>query len=390
MANCDVQIKDTKTYHVAFTQNGAHGNAIVLGSNQMAYCYTSNATYYPIGNIYPFTIQVTCDLKLEYDDRNHLIATVTNVRSNLSGVTSAYGRAFQAKLFGSISGYPVAAWRSFAMAVSLSPNFPGEWDGAWRKCLGQWYSAGANCVGNCGSFGVVPGGTLYTFNQDLNSGVFGAHYSRANGQTSNRLDPGPFVWDLGVVTGRGQQAYIFIQGMEGVTNNDISRNCDAQRFRQTGRSSALGFEVPFIVLCPPEIEDIEQTDDVCESNVDVCFNFKPSELGGLAGANIVVEVKYEGQSWSDAMSQTGWAVANQPTKVCLNNLIPERKIEWRAKYTVNDVWEASSEYTYGAETTLFVPSVKMVVPDITNVECTHIKQGKYIEHYKKETNYYGD
>lgn len=389
MANCDVQIKDTKTYRVSFLQNGNNGNAIILGTNQLAYCWDYNGVWHPIGNIYPFSIQVTCDLKLEYNSQNHLIATITNVKSNLSGTQSRYGSAFQAKMFGSISGPPVAAWRSFAIAVSLNRSFPSEGDGVWRKCLGQWWSAGANCSGNCSGFGVIPGGTIYTLNENLDNGNYGAHYAKNNNQTSNRFDAGPYTWDLGQVTAaqKGAQAYVYIQGMEGVTNSASGANCSSQHFRQTGRSSALGFEIPFIVLCPPELDHLDQTDDVCDSNVDACATFKASELGGLDGANLVIEYKYKGQDWKSAMSTTVWAAANEEAVICMDDLIPERDVEWRAKYTVTGTWEAESEYKYGSFKTLFVPSVKMPVPDISDEECTAIKQGKYIEHFTEE--YYG-
>lgn len=84
----------------------------------------------------------------------------------------------------------------------------------------------------------------------------------------------------------------------------------------------------------------------------------------------------------------GDAIKDQNAFVYLDCLIPSKKVQWRARYTVSGQWEASSEFSYGEFETLFVPPTDMIVPDIKESECAALNQGKEIPHFDKEIGYY--
>lgn len=381
--DCDVATTSEKTYRVKFAQNGSSGNGLIAGSWQRTYCYSSSTTVsYQFA---PYVVNIEGDLSMRYNSEGELIVTLSNVFSTLTGTDQFYDnpRTFTAPLYGSIGGPAVAAWRSFAIAASLSPTRPADNSDRWVKCLGGWYAAGANCGVTCTRdiYGNPPGGTRYVWG----SKAIGTRYSKVNGQTPGRMDTGPFQWNLGKVAATaGTQLYLFTDVLQAVTNSENGANCGSQRFLGTGRMAVLGFELPFLNLCPPDLDTIVQQAAVCEGYAYADFTFLASELGGLDGANIVIEYKYQNQSWNDAVEVNTWATKGEPTNIRINNLIPQRMVDWRAKYSVAGNWQAESRTISGSFATKFIPSPQMIATDINEEECTKLGQGRLLSEYTFE------
>lgn len=382
MAECNVLIPVNEEQDLLMIDN----NAPLLGTHQYGVCW-NGGTPYVNGQFYPFRFNIVGKITSSIDASGNVIVTIKNLRIVPSGTGDSYfsSRRYAAPWYGSISS-AVPAYRAIALAVVTSQSVPGEGDASWHKCLGGWYAAGVSCGSGCGTdrYGNAPGGTWGYWNDREATGTA---WDQSQYQSFARNVPDQ-VWNLGQIAptnGNTATIWVIAHAQQGV---GYGLGCNIG-FAGNSYVAGLSFQIPVLQLCPPEFDYEEQVDDVCNNCDDLKLCFSPSELGGQASVNLVVDYKYKGQSWDQAMTRATTAYKDEETCITLPCLIGDRDVVWRARYELTSGYTAHSEWTDGSSHTLFIPSVGMIVPNITEEECTKITQGKYIEHFDHEVSYYG-
>lgn len=358
--------------------------AVKTGTQQTFVCVADGQTKY---TVYDYRYDITGDVKLSYNDANHLIVTLENgfISPAGSGVWPS-SAAFAAPWYGSLSG-PLPCWRSIAIAASFNPDMPS--DGEWKKCQGGWYSAGTNCNTTCtkDKYGNPPGGTwMYWSDTQAGTAWEKTQYQRGG----RRLET--LTWDMGEVRstdGQDLQVYIFARGERSCTW-DLPA-CGSMPWTPS-TIPRVAVTAPVCPLDPPVLESIAQKQRVCENCVDAYLTFAASELGGRDRVLIVVDYKYGDEPWDVSLhSSVEMTVnANQPVTVLLPCLIPERKVCWRAQYLTTEGETMKSEYSSDCFMTEFIPPVWMEVPPLSKQECTLLTQGKPVDVFDHLTNYWGD
>lgn len=380
--DCDILVGTSKTQRLEMID----GKAPLLGTHKYGVCW-NGGTAYKSGTFYPYRCNILADVVTDTDTNGNVIVTLKNIKLVPSGTNDKYysTKKYPCPWYGSISSN-IPAYRAIAIAVTTTQTVPSNNDSRWHKCLGGWYTAGVTCGTACveDKWGNRPGGTWgYWNDRDGN----GTAFSKAQYQSFARRVPDQ-TWNLGQVAptnGDTAKIYIIAHWQMGVGNN---LNCN---IGMAGNSYVAGmsFDIPVLNLCPPEFDRVEQSDNVCNNCIDVDLCFKASELGGQSSVDLYVEYKYEGQKWDLAEGVTVTAEQNKEVCVKLDCLIPGRKVEWRAQYVLPTGYNAKSDFIDGSFNTLFIPSVGMIVPDISDEECQKISDGLYIEHFKEEVGYYG-
>lgn len=389
MASVDCAVASAQPQTVDFAM--VNDKSPLIGKFHYGVCWDGGVPQRS-GKFWPYRFNITGKITTQYNASGDLIATLTNIRMVPSGPDTNYytTKPYTAPWYGS-SSTNVAAWRAIALALVVTPDanppqVPASSDPVWHKCLGGWYAAGVTCGTSCSedAWGNRPGGTNYIWN-DVNGN--GTAWSRQQGQSGARSVPDQ-TWNLGKVRpGNGAQPRVWIIAypQQAVTNNDPQCNLP---FLATAFVSGISIDVQMLSICPPELQTVIQKTRVCDNCVDVTMQFEGNELGGLNEANLEVSYKYAGQSWDEAVTVQTWAYKDQITTIYLGCLIDSRDVEWRAKYTVGGQYDAESEYNYGTFTTLFIPPADMIVPDISEEECTTLTQGKELPEFDHLTNYW--
>lgn len=138
-------------------------------------------------------------------------------------------------------------------------------------------------------------------------------------------------------------------------------------------------------LPTPTIANETQADQICTSSVTVTHAFSPILVNG---SRLRVWWRYAGEEWSDTRRAEVDVTRNVATTVEVPNLISDTMVYWRAQYIpYGDNGLHSSDVFEWSSKTRWIPSVDMTVPDITIVDCTAIKSGKYLEPFTKPTCY---
>lgn len=382
MAECNVLISNTEEQDLLMIDS----RAPLLGTHNYGVCWDGQ-NWYQSGEYFPFRANITGKVSTSIDAEGNVIVTIRNIRMTPSGTSDSYfsTRRYAVPWYGStVSNVP--AYRSIALAVVTDRNIPSEGDARWHKCLGGWYAAGVSCGTACVTdrWGNKPGGTWGYWNDRE---AVGTPYDTSQYQSFARNVPDQ-TWNLGKIAptdGNTATIWIVAHWQQGVGYN---LGC-AQAFAGNSYVAGISLNVPVLQLCPPEFDHEEQIDDVCNKCVNVNLCFSPSELGGQDAVRLVVDYKYKGQSWNNAMTNSTTAYKDEETCITLPCLIGDKDIEWRARYELMSGYTAHSEWTDGESHTLFIPSVGMVVPDINEEECTTLTQGKCVEHFQEEVGYYG-
>lgn len=381
--DCDVLIGSNETYPLRMINE----KAPLLGTHQYGVCW-DGGNVYRSGEFYPFRANIVGTVTSDVNSDGEVIVTIKDLRIIPSGTSDRYGstRAYAAPWYGSISN-ATPAYRAIALTVTTSQRVPSDNDSSWHKCLGGWYAAGVSCGSACVTdrYGNKPGGTRGLW-ADWYGGSAPA-FSTSDGQTFSRNVPDQ-SWNLGHVAptdGNTAKIWVIAHWQQGI---GYGLNCN---IGMAGKSyvAGLSFDIPVLKLCPPEFDHEEQKENVCENCDDVTLYFKASEQGGQPTVNLIVDYKYEGQDWSIAESVSTTATQNEETSITLPCVTPERKLIWRARYELTSGYTAHSDWVDGSTTTIFVPSIGMVVPDITEDECVKMGQGREIEHFTHERGYYG-
>ena len=380
--NCNVLIPVDEEKDLYMIDN----NAPLLGTHQYGVCWNGGHPYVN-GRFYPFRANIIGKVKSSIDANGNVIITIKNLRIVPSGTSTAYWSTnkFAAPWYGSIGG-PTPAYRAISLAVVTGQFVPDESSASWHKCLGGWYTAGVNCNAPCGTdrWGNAPGGTWGYWNDRDGAG---SAFEQTQYQSFSRNVPDQ-TWNLGQIAptnGNTAQIWVIAHWQQGV---GYGLNCNIP-FAGNSYVAGMSFDVPVLQLCPPVHESTTQEEDVCNNCVDAEVCFEPSDLGGQPQVNLVVDYKYDGQGWDQAMTITTVAYKDQRTCVTLKCLKPSSKVCWRARYELMSGYTAHSEWETGCFNTLFVPSIGMIVPDIDIVECTRLAQGKCLDHFTTEVGYYG-
>lgn len=360
--------------------------AVRMGTSQTFVCVADGSTKY---TVYSYKFNITGDITMEYNSSGELVVTLKNgfIQPAGDGVWP-HQKPFQAPWYGNLSG-PLPCWRSIAMAVTtVNTNDPNAIPaGAWHKCLGGWYSAGTNCDTTCtkDQYGNPPGGT-WMYWSDTQAGTA---WEKTQHQRGGRNIPTQ-TWNLGQVQsmgGRDLQLYAYARMEQACTWN--FPGCQNMPFVNSSVPK-IPITAPVCPLDPPVYAGNYQKQRVCDNCVDVYLQFAASELGGRDNATIEVDYKYQGESWSEALSTSKTVHADTPIEVLLSCTIPNRMLCWRARFVTGDGETAKSEYSEGCFMTEFIPPIWMEVPPVSTQECVLITQGKPVDKFDHLTNYWGD
>lgn len=286
------------------------------------------------------------------------MATITNLKSTLTGSDGDIGRVFQARLYTGPIGY----WMNAVAYLGTPPGMPAEGDGGWRKCLGGWWSAYQNCAyEGCG-------GTIYNWNKW--DGVDAKFVQ--NGNTPGRLD-GPIEWDLGEIE-PNESLGIFIYA------RPVRGTCDGQRMDGKAATFSVAFPVPMPKLCPPDINRIEMWRDICEEIVGADVIVDIPALGGKDSATLIVEYVPTGGGGGTISQEV---TPNSTATVHIPKLSPNMRYCFRARLTASKVESEWSEQV--CEQTLFFPRADWVVPELSDEECEAMVEGDCIPEFEKDT-----
>lgn len=142
---------------------------------------------------------------------------------------------------------------------------------------------------------------------------------------------------------------------------------------------------------PPELIEIVQTPDICNSVVDAEFTFGAPILNG---GHLVLQWHYEGEDWSDRYTVTAPSDRDNDVTIIAHNLVPSScdntTVYWRARFVPDVDYLNASEWTYGEFDTLFIPPVWMNVPDISEDECATVSNGEELAQYKSVVYFRGE
>lgn len=407
MADCGGVAASSNTHHVVFrtatdgTRNGiplAGGNGgllcvtpgtvgwqtksasgSILGINWRVQwrerTYTpGSSTTLPLG---PIDICCEMDLEITYrtiNGQNHAIAICRNLLSTLSNSTNVYGKC-SGQYYGTYMGRPFA----YAIGAALVPN-PDR--AVWQHCLGGWKNDPTQtCYGEC-SYQKM-GGTWYNYGCLRTAAPF------SSSPDPGRLNPGPYEFDLGPVNpGDNVDVYIFGRA-EWSTNR--SNPCAAMTWVGNAATQAVGYDLPPLNVCPPDIVGEEHGRNVCDNCATVSLEVDANDLLMTGQALLVVDYVYDATlknvDWSKAETTQFTIYQDKRDWFTIPCLIPSAHYAYRAKIVLNTSYTAESEYTYGEFDTLYIPKPNMSVPPITEAECSDIDRGGLIPPFEEDTAY---
>lgn len=324
-----------------------------------------------VWHLYPFHIEARGQVEFTYNSAGELILTIRNFSSTLTGSAGDIGRAFQAPLY-------MCGDFSLALAASTSNSVPGA---GWNTCIGGWWSAcitgGASCTVD--AYGNPCGGTMYWWNRWDAYGTPFEHH----GNTPTRHNDG-ISFNVGKVT-TGQPIFVWARAARGGCGGYFS-GADG------GAVQCLVYTAPPISICPPTLNSIEMTRDICESTVDAILNIHIPELGvpGVS-LNILYEACTSESQWSDSFAGTV-SVPNVPEnsdiKVDLAqygvNLVPNT-VYYFKMYLTNGQVESDSVMVCDNRT-LFIPPTSCVVPEFTEEECEILITGDCLDEFESDAD----
>lgn len=316
-----------------------------------------------------FNVEARGTMRVWWREDGHLMVTVSNLYSTLTGSDGDTGRAFWAPLYSGPIGWALNP----VVSVGVPNGVPADNNPNWRFCLGGWWSAyqldcGTLCPDANGNPG---GGTPYLWN---NWNGTDAKFVQ-NGRTPGRTD-GPIEWDLGEVEpNENLGVFLYARGVRGY--------CGSQRFDPNmGARQAIAFAVPLPKLCPPELTGVEMQRDICEEKVWADVKLDIPALGGNTEANLTIEYS-PNENFANSTSVTQTVSASTSVVVPVGPLVPNVRYCFRAKLSTNRVSSEWSETL--CEVALFMPRSDWVVPLLSPEECEAMTEGDCIPEFTEDT-----
>lgn len=358
------------------------GNPVLLGAaGASGVCYT---VYDPaagqyvgslngtVWHLYPFHIEAKGRVEFSYNSSGELIVTIQTLSSTLTGSAGDIGRAFQAPLY-------MCGDFSLALAVSKTNAVPSS---GWNMCFGGWWSAcvtgGSACTVD--AYGNPCGGTMYWWNR---WDAYGTPYEH-HGNTPTRLNTS-VSFNVGRVTA-GQPIFIWARASRGGCGSAYFSNADGDAVQ------CIVYTAPTMSICPPSLNSIEMTRDICEDRVGTVLNIHIPELGA---AGVSLDILYEAcnseAAWSDSAAGTVSipdVASNSDISVNLANygvnLVPNTNYYFKM-YLTNG--QAQSDAIMLCDNyTLFIPPVNCLVPELTEEECETLVIGDCLPEFETEAD----
>lgn len=358
--NCYVGTRDVRMtlrrLKVNWTMNGGIFPIPTITTTTNTYLIKGVGHNYPWALI-PFFMGVKAKLVLSYNSKGHLIATLKNIRSTVldgNGSMTHQGRF----------PYCTAGDFGFALVATLSPYRPADRYSGWNKCFGGWWSGARSCNGS-----TCYAGCTYYRTAVWND--FGSKYSHSGSHPTRRDND--FSWDLGVVS-NPDNYNVFLYGRA------IRGNCNNARFdARDGASIANNFPVPPMNICPPTIDEISMTRDICESKVFTNVTLTIPELG-VNGVDLYLSWA-AAETEAEALAQPQWqtkiiedVAENTTIEVPIDSpLIPNTKYYFKAYLTNGSV--SSDTVVSCGDKSLYMPASSCAVPLLTTGECEALMSG---------------
>lgn len=316
----------------------------------------------------PFNVEARGKARVWWRDDGHLMLTITDLYSTLTGTAGDTGKTFQAPLYSGPVGWAMTA----GVSIGAPQGVPADNHPNWKFCLGGWWSA---LMSGCGeacpdAYGNPGGGTMYWWNKWTGTDVKFAQ----NGNTPGRMD-GPLEWDLGEIEPREDlQVFIYARGVRG--------RCGSQYFDpKMGARQSLAFAVPLPALCPPEITGVAMRRDICEEKVWADVSLSIPALGGNNDATLTLEYSTDNFVHVETITQT--VSASSSVTITTGKLYPNTRYCFRAKLGTSKVESEWSEVE--CQTTLFFPRSDWIVPELTQEECEAMTEGDCIDEFTENT-----
>lgn len=142
-------------------------------------------------------------------------------------------------------------------------------------------------------------------------------------------------------------------------------------------------------LSPPVRQNVRQSPDICEYEVNATFTFSAPNMGAV----LVFDWKYNDQKDYPESNRLRFdASKGSPTTFTLYSLYPtgyqKSAIDWRARYEPRAGSKLQpSDWAYGSEDIVFILPPDATVPDVTTPECAEIGRGALLPEYDYITYY---
>lgn len=314
----------------------------------------------------PFFMGVRAKLVLSYNNQGHLIATLKDISS---AILDAQGNMSRQGTY----PYCTAGDFGFALVATLSPYRPADSYSGWNKCFGGWWSGAQSCAENSCYAGC-------TYYRTAVWNDFGSKYAHTGAHPTRRDND--YSWDLGVIDDpNNYNVFLFGRAVRG--------NCATARFdTRDGTSIANNFPVPPMNICPPSIDAVEMTRDICESTVNAELTISIPELG-MNGIDLYVGW-VAANSESEALSHRTWQTkiiedVTEKTTITVpldSNLIPNTTYYFRA-YLTNGAVSSDTVLSCNNKS-LYMPAASCVVPMLSAEECEELISGECLVELTEE------
>ena len=320
--------------------------------------------------LYPFHIEAKGEVELSRNTSGDLIVTIHDFYSTLTGSAGDTGKAFKAPLY-------TCGDFSLALAVSTSNSVPTT---GWNMCVGGWWSAcqtgGTSCTVD--AYGNPCGGTMYWWNRwDL----VGTPYEHS-GNTPTRYN-GSISFNLGQVES-GVPIFIWARAARG--------SCGSAYFasKDGGVVQCSIYVAPSFSVCPPSVNSIEMTRDICADVIGATINVHIPTLGT---SDVSLKILYQAcnseSEWDDGKAGTVMVsniTENSDMSIELADygieLVPNTTYYFKL-YLSNDSVESDAIMVCECKT-LFIPTANCVVPELSAEECEKLKSGEYLDEFEEE------
>lgn len=328
--------------------------------------YMVEGGYNSAWSLSPFFLGMRSKLVLSYGKNGHLYATLKSPVSTVLDATGSYTNSFSAP-------FCTAGDFGYGIVATLSPYRPADSFSGWHKCMGGWWSGARYCAGNSCYAGCTTYRTAVWNDVGTKYAHTGAHPTRVDGDQT---------WDLGEIDDPANyNVFIYGRAVRGQCANAVF---DAA----SGAMVAKNYPIPPMSICPPSLNSVEMTRDICRSTVNATLNIHIPELG--TGSATLHAQYVAANSENEALSSGSWTDKIVPNVAENSNIsvsfdepfIPDTTYYF--KISLESGANASDELLICNQKTLYMPRPTCVVPLLTATECETITAGECIEELTEE------